>query len=104
MYDKKLIDMSNRIQYYRKNPSLFAEDICGIKLTKWQRYIIDNIGKVNIQYNDYNSYKKYKTYTNLCLTYIFMKDDEYIAIVSPDKVERLNKDGLLKYLKKYWDK
>lgn len=100
MDDKKLMDMSNIIQYYRKNQSIFAKDIYGIKLTKWQRYI----NKVNVQYNARNSYKKYETYIHLCLTYIHMKDDEHIAIVSPNKVERLNKDGLLKYLEKYWDK
>lgn len=102
MNEKELMDFSKRVQHYRKHPSFFVEDVCGAKLTKWQKYMIDNIDKTNIQYNARNSYKKLMAYYHLCSTYINMKDDEHIAIVSPDKVEKLNKDGLLKYIEKYW--
>ena len=31
-----------------------------------------------------------------------MKDEDYMAIASPDKVEKLNKEEVGKYLENYW--
>lgn len=102
MNEKELMKLSSKIQYFRNNPSYFIEDFCGVKLNKWQKYIINNIDKIDIKYNARHPYKKYLTYIHLCNTYINMKDNEYIIISSPDKVERLNKDRLLKYIEQCW--
>lgn len=102
MNEKELMKLSSKIQYFRNNPSYFVEDFCGVKLNKWQRYIINNIDKIDIKCNARHSYKKYQTYIHLCDTYINMSDNEYIIIASPNKIERLNKEGLLEYIKQYW--
>lgn len=102
MNGKELTKLSNKIQYFKNNPSCFVEDFCRVKLNKLQRYIINNIDKIDIKYNVRHPYKKYQTYIHLCNKYVNMKDNEYIVIASPDKVEKLNKDGLLKYIKQYW--
>ena len=102
MNEKESMELASKFQYFKDNPSYFVEDFCGVKLNKWQRYIVNNINKIDIRYNARHFYKKYQTYIRLCNTYINMKDDEHIIIASPNKVEKLNKYGLLKYIERYW--
>ena len=49
-----------------------------------------------------NHSKKYYTYISLLCYFIEMKDDDYIAIASPNKVEKLNKEEFGRYLENYW--
>lgn len=100
MTDKERMELANKVQYFRKHPSAFIEYVYDTKIPWYQKTIIDNIE--NIKCSVRNPWKKWNTYIYLCCTYIDMKDDDYIVIASPKKVERLNKAEFLEYLENYW--
>ena len=74
----------------------------GIKLLPYQKLIVDNMSKCDFTTRYPNINKKYYTYISLLCHFIEMKDDDYIAIVSSDKIEKLNKAEFAEYLENYW--
>lgn len=100
MTDKERIEFTKKIQYYRKHPSAFAEYLYGTELHWYQKHILNNIECLSPYLR--NQMRKWDTYIRMCCAYIKMKDDEYIAIASPKKVEKLSKEEFLEYLKTYW--
>lgn len=100
MTDEQKISFSKRLEELRKSSSAFIEEISGIKLLPYQKLMVDKMIKCEI--TPRNQHRKYNTYIYLLCSYIEMKDDDYIAIATPKKVERLSKPEFLKYLKSYW--
>lgn len=100
MTDKELMRFAEKVQYFRKSPSAFAEYLYGAKLHWYQKFMFDNIESLKSYQR--KPMKKWNTYISLCCAYIEMKDDDYIAIASPKKVERLSKSEFLEYLENYW--
>lgn len=100
MTDKELMELAKNIHYFRKHPSSFMEYVYNIKIPLYQKVIIDNIE--NIKCSVRNPWKKWNTYIHLCCAYVEMKDDEYITIASPNKVQKLSKTEFLEYLENYW--
>lgn len=100
MTDKERMEYANKIQYFRKSPSVFAEYLHGTKLHWYQKFMLDNIE--SLKSYPRKPMRKWNTYISLCCAYIEMKDDDYIAIASPKKVERLSKSEFLEYLENYW--
>lgn len=91
---------AERLEYLKKYPSVFIEEVTGVKLNKWQRIMVDNINK--IQPTPRKPMKKWNTYMNLLLAFSRMKDDDYIVIASPKKWEKLNKEQFAEYIENYW--
>ena len=102
MRDEQKISFSKRLEHLRKHPSSFIEEVVGIKLLPYQKLIVDKMNKCDFTTRYPNHSKKYYTYISLLCHFIEMKDDDYIAIASPDKVEKLNKEELGRYLENYW--
>lgn len=100
MIDEQKISFAKRLEELRKYPSAFIEEVVGIKLLPYQKLLVDKMSKYDFNTRFYN--KKYYTYVSLLCYFIEMKDDDYIAIASPDKVEKLNKEEFGKYLENYW--
>ncbi len=101
MKDEQKILFAKRLEYLRKYPSAFIEEVVGIKLLPYQKLIVDKMSKCDFTTRCPNN-KKYYTYISLLCYFIEMKDDDYIAIASPDKVEKLNKAEFAEYLENYW--
>ena len=102
MKDEQKILFKKRLEYLRKCPSAFIEEVVGIKLLPYQKLIVDNMSKCDFTIRYPNINKKYYTYISLLCHFIEMKDDDYIAIVSSDKIEKLNKAEFAEYLENYW--
>lgn len=102
MRDEQKISFAKRLEHLRKHPSAFIEEIVGIKLLPYQKLIVDKMSKCNFTIRYPNINKKYYTYISLLCYFIEMKDDDYIAIASPDKVEKLNRKEFSRYLENYW--
>lgn len=102
MKDKQKISFAKRLESLRKCPSAFIEEVVGIKLFPYQKLIVDKMSKCDFTTRYSNTNKKYYTYISLLCHFIEMKDDDYIAIASPDKVEKLNKAEFAEYLENYW--
>ena len=102
MKDEQKILFAKRLKYLRKYPSAFIEEVVGIKLLPYQKLIVDNMSKCDFTTRYPNINKKYYTYISLLCHFIEMKDDDYIAIASPDKVEKLNREEFGRYLENYW--
>lgn len=103
MRNKQKILFTKRLEYLRKYPSAFIEEVVEIKLLPYQKLMVDKMNKYDFSTRIPNTNRKYYTYISLLCRYIEMKDDDYIAIVSIDKVEKLNKEEFGKYLKNYWN-
>ena len=88
-------------QYYKSYPAKFFQEICGIKLSKYQELLINKLSKTD----EVIFYKKSRccdeTFIRLLTKLMFMNDDDTIAIVSPDKTEILNKEQFADYIEKY---
>ena len=102
MKDEQKILFKKRLEYLRKCPSAFIEEVVGIKLLPYQKLIVDNMSKCDFTTRYPNNSKKYYTYISLLCYFIEMKDDDYIAIVSSDKMEKLNKAEFAEFLDNYW--
>ena len=92
---------SDRLEELKKRPSAFIEEICGIKLLPYQKYLLNNYVN-NYKCGKINSNRKWNQYINMCLAYLEMNDDDYIAIINHKKVEKLSKENFYEYLKAYW--
>lgn len=64
--------------------------------------MVDKMSKCDFTTRYHNINKKYYTYIYLLCYFIEMKDDDYIAIASSDKVEKMSKEEFGKYLENYW--
>ena len=102
MRDDQKISFAKRLEHLRKYPSAFIEEVVGIKLLPYQKLIVDKMSKCDFTTRYPNTNKKYYTYISLLCYFIKMKDDDYIAIASPNKVEKLNKEEFGRYLENYW--
>ena len=102
MRDDQKISFAKRLEHLRKYPSAFIEEVVGIKLLPYQKLIVDKMSKCDFTTRYPNINKKYYTYISLLCHFIEMKDDDYIAIVSSDKIEKLNKAEFAEYLENYW--
>ena len=102
MKDEQKISFAKRLESLRKCPSAFSEEVVGIKLLPYQKLIVDKMSKCDFTARYPNTKRKYYTYISLLCYFIEMKDDDYIAIASPDKVEKLNKAEFAEYLENYW--
>ena len=102
MKDEQKILFKKRLEYLRKYPSAFIEEVVGIKLLPYQKLMVDKMSKCDFTTRYHNNSKKYYTYISLLCYFIEMKDDDYIAIASPGKVEKLNKEEFGRYLENYW--
>ena len=100
MRDEQKISFAKRLEYLRKCPSDFIEEVVGIKLLPYQKLIVDKMSKCDFTTRYPN--KKYYTYIYLLCHFIEMKENDYIAIASPNKVEKLNKEEFGRYLENYW--
>lgn len=101
MTDKELMEFAEKVQYFRKSPSAFVEYLYGIKLHWYQKYMINNMERLSSFY-PCNQMKRWDAYVRMCCAYIEMKDDDYIAIASPNEVKKLNKEEFAEYLENYW--
>ena len=95
MKDEQKILFAKRLKYLRKYPSAFIEEVVGIKLLPYQKLMVDKMSKYDFSTRIPNTNKKYYTYISLLCHFIEMKDDDYIATASPDKVEKLNKEEII---------
>ena len=102
MKEEQKISFAKRLEHIRKRPSAFIEEVVGIKLLPYQKLIVDKMSKCDFTTRYPNHSKKYYTYISLLCHFIEMKDDDYIAIVSSDKIEKLNKAEFAEYLENYW--
>ena len=102
MTDKQKVSFAKRLEELRKCPSAFIEEVVGIKLLPYQKLIVDKISRCDFSTRVPNTNKKHCTYLSLLCYFIEMKDEDYITITSPDKVEKLNKEEFGKYLENYW--
>lgn len=93
-------EFEERLEYLKKYPAVFIEEVTGVKLNKWQRIMVDNINK--IKSTSRNSTKRWDNYVNLLLAYSRMKDDDYIVIATPKKWNKLNKEQFAEYIENYW--
>ena len=102
MKNEQKISFAKRLEYLRKYPSVFIEEIVDIKFLPYQKLIVDKMNKYDFITRCRNNSKKYYAYISLLCYFIEMKDDDYIAIASPNKVEKLNKEEFGRYLENYW--
>lgn len=100
MKDKERMNFAEKYQYFRESPSAFVEYLYGTKLHWYQKYMLDNLECLSP--HPRNQMKKWQIYVRMCCAYVEMKDDDYVAIASPKKVEKLSKAELLEYLENYW--
>ena len=91
---------AERLEYLKKYPSVFIEEVTGVKLNKWQKIMVNNINK--IQFSPRISMKKWNNYINLLLTYSRMKDDDCVIIATPKKWDKLSKEQFAEYIENYW--
>ena len=91
---------AQRLDYFKKNPSAFMEEMFGIKLSTWQKYIVDNMSKFDPVPR--RQMRRWNNYIKLCFAYLKMEDDDHIVIASPKEWNKLSKVELLEYLENYW--
>lgn len=92
------------MQYYKSNPAKFFQEICGIKLFKYQELLIDILSKTkDVKFN--NNLEKiencYRMYIKLLTHFVNMNDNDTVAIVSPNKTEILNREQFADYIVKF---
>ena len=83
----------------KANPTQFIEDCCGIKLAKYQKILIEKfsrVGETPILLN--NQRNCYNEYIRLLTLLLFMKEDNNIAIISPDGERLLNREQFIDYI------
>lgn len=73
----------------------------GIKLFKYQELLIDILSKTkNVRfYNKGRDY--YETYIKLLTHFMYMSDDDTVAIISPNKTEILDREQFADYIIKF---
>ena len=88
-------------QYYKSNPAKFFQEICGIKLSKYQELLINKLSETDevIFYNKSRCCDE--IYIRLLTQLMFMNDDDTIVIVSPDKTETFNREQFADYIIKF---
>ena len=91
---------AERLEQLKRHPSVFIEEVCGIKLNHFQKIMVDQINK--IKPTPRNPMKKWNNYINLCIAFCNMKDDDYIVIATPKKWDKLNKEQFAEYIENYW--
>lgn len=83
------------IEYYKRNPTAFLEECCGIKLLPQQKVFIDKM---------YNSPKKYYYvpargcnfgHIRLLLSIMNLEDGSTIVIASPNESKEITKEQLI---------
>ena len=82
----------------KANPIQFIEDCCGIKLAKYQKILIEKFLKGETPILFGNQKKYYNEYIRLLTLLLFMKDDNNIAIISPDGERLLNREQFIDYI------
>ena len=94
----KTNDYSDLITFYKTNPIQFLEDCCSIKLSKYQKILIEKFsrGETPILLNNQRNY--YNEYIRLLTLLLFMKEDNNIAIISPDGERLLNREQFIDYI------
>ena len=97
----KINTFVERLDYFKRQPSAFIEDVCDIKLNRYQRYIVDKMNKCNP--TPRAPMRRWHSYMNMILTYLNMKDDDHIIIATPKKWDKLSKEEFAKYIEKYLD-
>ena len=90
-----------RLEYLKKHPSVFVEEICGIKLNSYQKYIIEMMNKCNP--TPRVPMRRWNSYVNMIITYSNMKNDDHIVIATPKKWDKLSKEEFGKYIENYWN-
>lgn len=93
--------LAERLDYLRKSPSAFIEEVCGIKLNTWQKQIVENMSKLDP--TPRKPMRRWNFYLELCWKYSRMNDNEYVVIASPKKWEKLSRAELLEYIENYWE-
>jgi hypothetical protein len=83
------------IEYYKRNPTSFLEECCGIKLLPHQKLIIDKM---------YNTPKKYYyvparacnfEHIRLLLSIMNLEDGATIVVASPNKSKEITKEQFI---------
>lgn len=94
----KTNDYSDLITFYKANPTQFIEDCYDIKLAKYQKILIEKFsrGETPILFGNQKNY--YNEYIRLLTLLLFMKDDNNIAIISPDGERLLNREQFIDYI------
>lgn len=87
----KTNDYSDLITFYKTNPTQFIEDCCGIKLAKYQKILIEKFSRSETPILFGNQRNYYNEYIRLLTHLLFMKEDNNIAIISPDGERLLNR-------------
>ena len=59
--------LAEQFNYFKKNPSAFMEEICGVKLNTWQKYILDNMSKYDP--TPRRPMRRWNFYLELCRKY-----------------------------------
>ena len=60
---------AERLEQLKRHPSVFIEEVCGIKLNRFQKTMVDQINK--IKPTPRNPMKKWNNYINLCIAGFF---------------------------------
>ena len=85
-----------RLEYLKKHPSAFVEEVCGIKLNCCQKVMIEAMNKCNP--TPKAPMRRWNNYINMVLVYLRMKDDD----ATPKKWDKLNKEQFAEYIENYW--
>lgn len=90
-----LCEVNMNIECYKRNPTAFLEEYCGIKLLPHQKMIIDKM---------YNSPKKYYCVParacdfgsiRLLLRIMSLEDDAIITVMSPNDSKEITKEQFI---------
>lgn len=84
------------IEYYKRNPTVFLEEYCGVKLLPYQKMLFDKMYNAKNHYYFIPARQCGFGYIRTLLTLMSFKEGDTITIMSPNGSKEVTKEQFIK--------